>query len=226
MARIPAAIRSKNPGAMWPGPIATKWGSVRFESLADGTGQGNKIAIFDTWVQGICAQLDLWRSSPRYRNKRFADAIAVWSGGNSVSQYILYVKQRVAGMTEDTVMNDAFWRGPMAIPFLQAQSGHEAGQRIPAPAEDWVAAQKKVMGGTTAPVVKSTTTTVATNTVTTTVAVQAAQQGASLLQIAVVIGVGLILVGAAYWWFHWRKKPASTDDSIAQQRALLLGSGS
>src|SRR5687767_5490192 len=98
----PAAIRHRNPGAMWPGGIATKWGSKKWVYLNDGTGQGgngkgNKIATFDNWVDGICAQLDLWRTSPNYRNKRFADAIRVWSGGNNVPAYISYVKARIPG---------------------------------------------------------------------------------------------------------------------------------
>ena len=43
--------------------------------LNDGKGQGNNIAVFPTFEQGICAQMDLWRTSKNYRNKRFADAI-------------------------------------------------------------------------------------------------------------------------------------------------------
>jgi hypothetical protein len=81
-------------------PIPKKWGSTQTVYLSDGLGQGNNIAVFDTWVQGICAQLDLWRTSPRYKNKRFEDAIRVWSGGNNVESYIAYVTARVPGMTE------------------------------------------------------------------------------------------------------------------------------
>ncbi len=152
MPHVPASIRYLNPGAMWPGAIPTKWGSKKWVYLSDGTGQGgdghgNKIAIFDNWVDGICAQLDLWRTSPNYKNKRFADAIAIWSGGNHPASYIAYVTARVPSMTADTVMNDAFWRGPMAVPFLKAQSHHEAGEEIPAPAADWITAQKRVMSG-------------------------------------------------------------------------------
>jgi len=148
----PAAIRHKNPGAMWPGAIATKWGSRKWVYLNDGTGQGgngkgNKIATFDNWVDGICAQLDLWRTSKNYRNKRFADAIAIWSGGNNVPAYIRYVKARIPGMDENTIMNDAFWRGPMGIKFLQVQAGHEAGKPIPAPEADWTEAQRRVFAG-------------------------------------------------------------------------------
>ncbi len=167
-----ASIRTKNPGAMWGrvgpkpsvffptpagphgvatnAPIPLRWGSTKTIYLSDGLGQNNNIAIFDTWVQGICAQLDLWRSSAKYKNKRFADAINTWDGGNNTPSYIAYVKARVHGITEDTIMNDDFWRGPMAVPFLKAQSGHEAGKPIPAPDADWIQAQQIVMGGATA----------------------------------------------------------------------------
>lgn len=149
----PASIRYKNPGAMWGGnAISRKWGEQGNVALNDGTGQGNKIAVFPTYVHGICAQLDLWRSSKNYRNKRFADAIAVWSGGNSVESYIKFVLARVPGMTRNTVMDDAFWRGPMAIPFLKAQAWHEAGKPYPAPESDWREAHQIVFGGEAQPV--------------------------------------------------------------------------
>lgn len=144
----PASIRTKNPGAMWGSALAKKWGSTETITLHDGLGQGNNIAVFPTYVQGICAQLDLWRTSPNYRNKRFADAIAIWSGHNNVPSYIAYVKSRVPGITENTIMNDAFWRGPMGVPFLKAQAGHEAGKTYPAPDADWIEAQRRVFAGT------------------------------------------------------------------------------
>jgi len=143
----PASIRFKNPGAMWGNALAKKWGSTQTVVLHDGLGQGNNIAVFPTYVQGICAQLDLWRTSPNYRNKRFADAINTWDGRNNTPSYIAYVLARVPGMTRDTVMDDAFWRGPMAIGFLKAQAGHEAGKPYPAPDEDWIEAQRRVFGG-------------------------------------------------------------------------------
>lgn len=128
-------------------PIPLKWGSTKTIYLSDGLGQDNNIAIFDTWVQGICAQLDLWRTSPKYRNKRFADAIATWSGGNNVPSYIAYVMSRVPGMTPNTIMNDEFWRGPLGLGFLKAQAGHEAGKTYPAPDADWLEAQRMVFAG-------------------------------------------------------------------------------
>lgn len=147
MAKVPASIRYKNPGAMWGSPLAKKWGSTKTVALKDGTGQGNNIAVFDTWVQGICAQLDLWRTSKHYRNKQFKDAIKIWSGGNHVEAYIKFVLDRIPGMTRNTVMDDAFWRSEMGIAFLKAQAWHEAGRRYPAPEADWIEAQRRVFAG-------------------------------------------------------------------------------
>lgn len=143
----PASIRFKNPGAMWGNALAKKWGSTDTVVLHDGLGQGNNIAVFPTYVAGICAQLDLWRTSPNYRNKRFADAIAIWSGHNYVESYINFVLARVPGMTRDTIMDDTFWRGPLAIGFLKAQAGHEAGKTYPAPDADFFEAQRRVFSG-------------------------------------------------------------------------------
>jgi type IV secretory pathway VirB2 component (pilin) len=147
MAKVPASIRHKNPGAMWGSALARKWGATKQVNLADGTGQNNNIAVFPTYVDGICAQLDLWRTSKHYRNKPFKDAIRVWSGGNHVESYIKFVLDRVPGMQRDTIMNDAFWRSSMGIAFLKAQAWHEAGRPYPAPAADWIEARRRVFAG-------------------------------------------------------------------------------
>lgn len=206
---VPAAVQFKNPGAMWPGTIATKWGSTKWQYLSDGTGQGgggkgNKIAIFDSWVMGIAAQLDLWRTSPNYRGKRFADAIHIWDGGNNTPSYISYVKARVPGITEGTVMDDKFWAGPMAIPFLKAQAAHEAGKVIPAPAGDWVTAQNLVMGGKApaSPTKKTVATAAVTNTTTVATATAAAQSGFPWWTVFLVIAVGIGITVFAAWFFN------------------------
>ena len=148
MAKVPASIRYKNPGAMWGSALAIKWGAAKNPvSLNDGTGQNNNIAVFPTYVQGICAQLDLWRTSKHYKNKQFKDAIKIWSGGNHVESYIKFVLDRVPGMTRNTVMDDDFWRSEMGIAFLKAQAWHEAGKPYPAPEADWIEAQRIVFGG-------------------------------------------------------------------------------
>lgn len=177
---VPASIRTKNPGAMWPGAIPTKWGSKKWIYLSDGTGQGggghgNKIALFDTYVQGICAQLDLWRTSPHYKNKPFSQAIAVWSGGNHVEEYIAHVLKRIPGMTRSTIMNDTFWASPMGSAFLKVQASHEAGMTYPASAAEFAEAQRIVFSGKvvtppkankdpTIPIVVSSTVTTAAHT--------------------------------------------------------------
>lgn len=208
-----ASIRCKNPGAMWGrtgkkpdqffptpqgprgvetnAPIPLKWHSKKTIYLADGLAQGNNIAIFDNFVDGICAQLDLWRSSANYKNKRFADAIHTWAGGNNVPSYISYVKARVPGITEDTIMDDKFWKGPMAIPFLKAQAGHEAGKPYPAADADWIEAQKRVFAPSVAQKTTEAAVVVATTASTTTVAIQA---GWSWMEIGL---TAFIVAGAA-----------------------------
>lgn len=146
--REPASIRHKNPGAMWGGAHAKKWGAInggKGTALADGTGQGNTIATFPTYVAGIAAQIALWRTA-RYRNKKFKVAIVPWSGGNNVSSYIKLVAEYVPGFSGDTVIDDAFLTGPNGIAFLKAQARHEAGKEYPAPDADWVAALALVFG--------------------------------------------------------------------------------
>jgi len=212
----PASIRTKNPGAMWPGPRATKWGSKRWVYLNDGTGQGgggkgNKIAIFDTWVDGICAQLDLWRTSPNYRNKRFDQAIAIWSGGNHVEAYIRYVLTRIPSMSRGTIMNDEFWNGPMGLKFLKVQAGHEAGKTIPAPEGDWIEAQRRVMSGK---VPVSIPKKEAGSIVAGGAAATAAQQSGLGIGWIVVIGV-VVAVAAFLIWKFKHSKDASKDVPVA-----------
>lgn len=210
MTLVPASIRYKNPGAMWGNAFAIKWGAAKKAvTLNDGKGQGNNIAVFPTFVQGICAQMDLWRTSKNYRNKRFSDAIAIWSGHNSVSQYIAFVLQHAPGMTRDTVMNDAFWRGSLAIPFLKAQAGHEAGRVYPAPDADWVTAQKRVLSGVPTPeTVKKVAKAVVAGTAP---VVVTAHQNPSLVIPALLIGIAIVIGALIYWKVKEATSPPSPN---------------
>jgi hypothetical protein len=200
---------------MWPGPRATKWGSKRWIYLNDGTGQGgggkgNKIAIFDTWVDGICAQLDLWRTSPNYRNKRFDQAIAIWSGGNNVPAYIRYVLTRIPGMAGGTIMNDEFWKGPMGLLFLKVQAGHEAGKQIPAPEADWIEAQRRVMSGAAPKLPASTQKKVAGSVAAGGAAAATAHQ--SGLGVGwIIVAVLVIAVAAFLLWKFKQRRDAKKD---------------
>lgn len=220
MTTEPASIRYKNPGAMWGSALAIKWGAQKQPVvLKDGKGQGNNIAVFPTYVQGICAQLDLWRSSKNYRNRCFADAIAIWSGHNNVESYIKFVQARVPGMTRNTVMDDAFWQSPSGIAFLKAQAWHEAGKRYPAPDADWIEAQKRVMSGApTANTVKKAAT--ATATIVPTVAI--AHQSGISLPVALSIAVGLAVVGFLIWKFKPHESVPDTPhpDAVAPVPAM------
>jgi hypothetical protein len=135
---------------MWGGnAITKKWGETSHVTLNDGLGQGNQIAVFPTKVQGACAQFDLWRSSKNYRNRCLADAIKTWSGGNSWQQYCNFITSRVPGMTDDTVITDAFLSSPSGIAFVKAQAWHEAGKPYPMTDAEWQTAQSMVFTGTT-----------------------------------------------------------------------------
>ena len=207
----PASIRYKNPGAMWGSALAVKWGaSPKAVVLNDGKGQGNNIAVFPTFVQGICAQLDLWRTSKNYKNKRFSDAIAIWSGGNNVESYIQFVLARVPGMTRNTVMDDAFWRSSMGLAFLKAQAWHEAGKKYPAPDADWIEAQRLVFLGLAPPVAKppAVPKPPVTKSEKTVVATSAVIAGSATAQYNVWIGLGVVvgLLACAFLYFKFIRK--------------------
>lgn len=207
----PASIRYKNPGAMWGSALAIKWGaSPKAVTLNDGKGQGNNIAVFPTYVQGICAQLDLWRTSKHYKNKRFSEAIAIWSGGNNVESYIKFVLDRVPGMTRNTVMDDAFWRSSMGLAFLKAQAWHEAGKKYPAPDADWIEAQRLVFLGLapTVPPKPAPAKPSVTKTDKAVVATSAAAAGAATAQYGIWIGVGVaaLLIVSAFLYFKFIRK--------------------
>ena len=202
MNRVPASIRTKNPGAMWGSALAIKWGASKNpEVLHDGLGQGNNIAVFPDYVHGIAAQLDLWRSSSKYRNKPFAEAIRTWSGGNWTESYIAFVIARVPGLKRDTILNDAFWNGPMGIPFLKAQAWHEAGQEYPAPDADWYKARDMVYGHKRKAVLKAGAGS-ATVVVTANEAIQSGYHPGLVIAVAV---VALIAVAAWVYYSHLKR---------------------
>lgn len=188
---------------MWGSALAIKWGaSKQAVTLNDGKGQGNNIAVFPTFVAGVCAQLDLWRTSANYKNKRFADAIAVWSGHNNVPSYIAFCKARVPGLTESTIMNDAFWKSPSGIAFLKAQAWHEAGKQYPAPDADWIEAQKRVFSGAVPKPPASTPKKATGSVVAGGAAATAAHQ--SGLGVGWIVAIGIAVAVAAF--IIWRIK--------------------
>jgi len=142
----PASIRYKNPGAMWPGPRATKWGSKSWVQLNDP--QRNKIAVFDTFIDGAAADFDLWSSN--YTGMTLKAAIDKWSGHNSPTSYVNFL-QSATGTSINTVVTKAFLASDAGWKLLKAQSRWEAGMPIPMSDADWQQAQKMVFGGAVVP---------------------------------------------------------------------------
>jgi hypothetical protein len=137
----PASIRYKNPGAMWPGARATKWGSTHYETLNDG--QGNKIAVFPTFVQGAAAQFDLWASN--YTGMTLRAAIDKWSGHNSPTSYVSFLEQNT-GISINATVTRELLASPAGWKLLKAQSRWEAGKPIPMTDAEWQEAQALVFG--------------------------------------------------------------------------------
>jgi hypothetical protein len=130
---------------MWGGSaLAKKWGAEKTIGLNDGLGQGNNIAVFPTKVMGAAAQIDLWRTSKNYHNRRLQDAIRTWSGGNYVSSYMAFLMKRVPGLTPDTIIDDDFLRSGQGLAMMKAQAWHEAGQQYPMTDAEWREAQDLV----------------------------------------------------------------------------------
>lgn len=219
----PASIRYNNPGAMWGGSaLAKKWGATKTVGLNDGLKQGNNIAVFPTKVRGAAAQFDLWHTSAYYHNKTLVAAITKWSGGNWVPSYTKFLRERVPGLTNDTVISDPFMASENGVKFVKAQAWHEAGKPYPMSDAEWVEAQKLVHGpnAVKVPTVKTAAKTQATGHVVTQAAAQAAgfSVGTAVLIFAVVAVVAFI----GYKVYQARQQE-KLEQQIAAAEATLAG---
>ena len=137
--REPASIRFRNPGAMWGGKRADKWGAVDDIVLKDG--QANHIAVFPTMVQGAAAQFDLWRAG--YAGLTLAAAVKKWSGGNSSAAYMKFLKEKT-GLGSYDAITVALLSGPKGLALMKAQAQWEAGKPYPMTDAQWAEAQRMV----------------------------------------------------------------------------------
>src|SRR5690349_10594459 len=119
--KIPASIRTNDPGAMWGkhNAIAQKWGAEQTIGLNDGLGQGNNIAVFPTKVQGAAAQFDLWRA--HYCGISLATAITKWCGGNSPSAYVSDLC-KATGLRSLDLITSELLAGPKGLALMKAQA--------------------------------------------------------------------------------------------------------
>jgi hypothetical protein len=136
---IPAAVRTNNPGAMWPGPSATKYGSTQAIDVAG----GNKAAVFKTPEDGAAAQFDLLQRG--YAGKTMADAIKKWSGGNNSAGYVDAVA-KATGIRPDETITPELLRSPKGIALAKAMSSVEAGKPFPLDDAGWSRAQARAYG--------------------------------------------------------------------------------
>jgi hypothetical protein len=135
----PASIRYKNPGAMWGGKHANKWGAISDVVLKDG--QANHIAVFPDFVHGAAAQFALWKSA--YCNMTLAAAIKKWSGHNSSAAYMAFLGKH-AGVRAQTRITPTLLASPTGLALMKAQAQWEAGKPYPMTDAQWVEAQGMV----------------------------------------------------------------------------------
>lgn len=141
---IPATIRNRNPGGMYPGPSAKKFGSTRFETLRsrDGT---HKIATFPTHLHGAAALFDLLDRS--YTGKTVEQAIEKWCGGYYVSTYLKVLQQK-GNIPPNLALTKSFLRDhSRSIDLVRAMAWQEAGQDYPLTQQEWIEAHAMCFAG-------------------------------------------------------------------------------
>lgn len=129
---VPASIRNNNPGAQWPGPVATQFGATGSQRI----GGGNLIATFPNPINGAAAHIALLDS--RYTGMTLAEAIKKWTGNSSnPSGYIASVSRATGLQPNDLVTHDIFTDPAKAIAFAQAMAGEEAGKSGTLTPDQW-----------------------------------------------------------------------------------------
>ncbi|MBX9720451.1 MAG: hypothetical protein K2X81_03555, partial [Candidatus Obscuribacterales bacterium] len=132
----PASIRNNNPGAMYPGESARKFGSTVTHTI----GGGHKIAEFPDAISGAAAQFDLLNSDS-YRNKSVASAIAKWCGHSNPGAYNRFLKEH--GIDTKATIGDVMADKDKAITLASTMARVEAGKDFPLNKEQWGAAFDK-----------------------------------------------------------------------------------
>ena len=147
--RVPAAIRTNNPGAQWMGPTAMAYGATGKQTLNDGLGRGNNIAMFPAPENGAAAMFALLNKN--YAGMPLGDAIRKWSGGNSSDAYIASVAQATGLSPNEPIGPNILANPQVAIGLGKAMARYEAGRDYPMSDEQWQAAHdmfvKSAQGG-------------------------------------------------------------------------------
>lgn len=141
MGKLPASIRNRNPGAMYPGPSSRKFGARAYEVI----GGGHSIATFPTMVAGGAAHFDLLHRV--YTGKTIEAAIAKWSGGNNVNDYLAVIEAETDYDRGDYLTKQLVEKPDSVIQVAKAMAKHEAGLDYPMTDEQWSQAHAAFLAG-------------------------------------------------------------------------------
>ena len=148
---VPASIRNCNPGSIYPGPSASRFGA-RGEQRLDSRDGRHRIATFPDAISGAAALFDnLCHARPDrtrpyyYRGQALSAAIPTWCGKINGPRYLRVIEERT-GLTPDVVLDLEFLRDPeRVVPLARAMALHEAGRPFPLADAGWYRAHEMAL---------------------------------------------------------------------------------
>lgn len=146
---IPASIRNRNPGAMYPGRSAKRFGSTAHEVLRSKDGV-HKIATFPSDIHGAAAMFHLLGNGG-YVGKTIEGAIRKWCGGYYASTYVNVLETKGGVKSSDVLTLAMLHRQDVAIPLCRAMAWQEAGRDYPLDDAGWMTAHTMAFGEAEAP---------------------------------------------------------------------------
>lgn len=152
---IPASIRNNNPGAIYPGPSARRFGGAEVEKLTSKDGK-HLIAKFPTAIHGAAALFHNLMNAKGatgyyYRGRPLSQAIETWCGAIRAQSYLRLIEQQ-AGFKSGEVLSEEFLRDPdKAVSLAKAMARHEAGKDYPLQPNEWLEAHAMAFGDAIAP---------------------------------------------------------------------------
>jgi hypothetical protein len=153
---IPATIRNNNPGALFPGPSAKRYGGAKEPEILRVGAKSYPIVRFPTAVHGAAALFhNLFNARDKrgyyYRGQTLGKAIETWCGELNAQSYLALIKSQT-GMVPGHTLSEEFLRDPdRAIPLAKAMAWHEAGTNFPLDDMGWRTAHVMAFGEATAP---------------------------------------------------------------------------
>lgn len=132
-----ASVRFNNPGAMYP----ARWQS-RFGGTDTGAriGGGHRIAMFPDRVSGAAALFALL-DGRLYRDKTVAEALRIWTGGNSSSSYIRFMQDN--GIDTQEIVRNYLANPEAAVGLAVLMARWETGHAYPLSRSEWEEAYER-----------------------------------------------------------------------------------